>query len=139
MTSELRQKSGTDRNKCSLSACYGLGTAPVLFYRAITPLLVEENETKKPSLKSLTLYAQGHSACEGQKWNLKSRLLVSKAHVQAATAWVQRLAAKRDGCQSFLLTVRFHDANFCGSTHKWHQNSICESGLQGTKFCWRVL
>ena len=35
-------------------------------------------------------------------------------------------------------TVRLHEASFRGSTHTWHRNSICESGLKGTESCWVV-
>lgn len=85
----------------------------------------------KLKLRRLVLCAQGHTACELQGWNLESSPSDSKVHVLAATAWAQRLAAEREGCQSSLLTVGFCDAHFCGSTCKWHKNSIWWIRAQG--------
>lgn len=87
----------------------------------------------KPRLQGLTLNAQGHTACEWQSRNLKSSRLVSTVHVLATTAWVPRLAAEKDGSQNSLLTVRFCDAKFCGSTHKWPKNSIWWIRAQGNQ------
>lgn len=121
LTSALRQKRGTGEQAGTgslQSASYVLGTVQREHFPCAISLYTHcLLQGMKPSLKRLTLYTQGHTACEGQSWSQKSGLLVSKVHALTAATWVHKQGAKRDGYQGFLQTVRFHEASFGGSAH----------------------